>query len=333
MQKRQIRSVNLGPTAAAIALPAASWTQGSILRAILLSALLTLAFVPLSTRLAEAASIRPGTYASTTAWLNLRSGPSTAHTILRVIPYGGQVFVNSGPYNSVWYDITHGGTRGYVHGSYLMQAATQRAAITIRKLNTSQKVVALTFDAGSDRGYAAQILDTLRTNRVKASFGITGQWAEANPDLVQGIASEGHTIINHTYTHRSFTGYSTGRLALSYNERADELWKTHAAILQIAGASSKPYFRPPYGDYGGSVLVDVRSRGYTYNIMWSVDSLGWNGLTKAQITQRVLNGLEPGAIYLFHVGSASQDGPALPDIIRELRARGYSFATVADYYR
>lgn len=193
--------------------------------------------------------------------------------------------------------------------------------------------MALTFDAGADTGYTSEILDTLSANGVRASFGMTGKWAEANPDLLRRIVDEGHMVINHTYSHRSFTGYSTGSAPLTYGERADELWKTHSTILRIAGASSKPYFRPPYGDYDGSVLADVYSRGYTYNVMWSTDSLGWKGLSKQEILQRVLNGLEPGAIYLFHVGSQSQDGPALQSIITALRKRGYDFATIDGFYK
>ena len=99
-------------------------------------------------------------------------------------------------------------------------------------------------------------------------------------------------------------------------------------MRRIAGASTKPYFRPPYGDYDASVLADVYTRGYKYNVMWSTDSLGWKGYTKQQILQRVLDGLKPGAVYLFHVGSESQDGPALQSIISELRKRGYGFVTI-----
>jgi peptidoglycan/xylan/chitin deacetylase (PgdA/CDA1 family) len=274
-------------------------------------------------------TIRTEEHATTTSATNLRSGPGTNYPTQLIIPAGSQVYINSGPYNNVWYDTTYNHIRGYLHGDYLAQAPAR----TITKLNTARKVVALTFDAGADTGYAAQILDTLGAQGVKASFGITGQWAEENPALIKRIVEEGHTLINHTYTHRSFTGFSTGRPPLNPNQRVEELWKTESAIAQITGASTQPYFRPPYGDYDNSVLLDIRSQGYTYNIMWSVDSLGWRGLTKEQIVQRCLNGLEPGAIYLFHVGSSAQDGPALPDIIRELRARGYSFATIADFYR
>ena len=45
---------------------------------------------------------------------------------------------------------------------------------------------------------------------VTASFGMTGRWAEQNPDLLRRIVREGHHLINHTYDHESFTGRSTG---------------------------------------------------------------------------------------------------------------------------
>src|SRR5436190_5268145 len=70
--------------------------------------------------------------------------------------------------------------------------------------------VALTFDAGADRGYAEQILDILHQEQVPASFGMTGLWASQNPDLIQRMVEDGHEFINHTWDHRSFTGFSVG---------------------------------------------------------------------------------------------------------------------------
>lgn len=81
------------------------------------------------------------------------------------------------------------------------------------------------------------------------------------------------------------------------------------------------------------MLVDLRTLGYTLNLMWTVDSLGWKGLSRQEIVQRVLGGTEPGAIYLFHVGSQSQDAAALPAIIQNLQARGYTFTTFDAFYR
>ena len=190
--------------------------------------------------------------------------------------------------------------------------------------NTSRNTVAFTFDAGSDAGYTTQILDTLQANGVHATFGMTGKFAQQNPQLVQRMVNEGHTLINHTYDHASWTGNSTGAAPLTREQRWAELDQTESIIGQLTGATTLPYFRPPYGDYDQSVLDDVGARGYAYSVMWTVDSRGWMGIPAPQITQRCLDNAKPGAIYIFHVGSASQDGVALQDVIDGLRGQGYA---------
>ena len=190
--------------------------------------------------------------------------------------------------------------------------------------------VALTFDAGADRGYAELILDILLANGIPASFGMTGQWAEKNPDLVQRMAEEGHQLINHTWSHRSFTGSSPRTRALGVVERRIELERTDDFLQALTGRSSRPYFRPPYGDLDGGTLKDVADAGYDYTVMWTVDSLGWNYLPARGIVDRCLSRAGPGVIYIFHVGAESADAQALGPIIEGLRARGLGFVTVAD---
>ncbi len=209
-------------------------------------------------------------------------------------------------------------------------ATPANAARVIRKGNPNRKMVALTFDAGSDAGYTTMILDTLKANGVRASFGMTGVWAERNPDLLKRIVSEGHHLINHSYDHFSFTGSSTKKPPLTQAQRWEEVDKTESIIQGLTGATTLPYFRPPFGDYDDSVNADVGARGYLYSIMWSVDSRGWTGIPVPQITQNVLGGVEPGAIVVMHVGASSQDGPALQGIIDGLRAAGYSMGSVPD---
>jgi peptidoglycan-N-acetylglucosamine deacetylase len=203
----------------------------------------------------------------------------------------------------------------------------------VRRFESAGQIAVLTFDAGADRGYAEDILDVLAAEGIKASFGMTGHWAELNPDLILRIVNEGHGLINHTWTHGSFTGYSTGQGPMPSADRRTELVRTENLIRDIAGVELQPYFRPPYGDYDDSVLLDLAASGYTVNVMWTIDTLGWNGLTAEQINQRVWDGLAPGAIILMHVGAQSQDAVALPDMIAGLRERGYSFATVDDLVR
>lgn len=190
----------------------------------------------------------------------------------------------------------------------------------------------LTLDAGSDLGYTDQILDTLAQKRVQASFGITGAFADAHPTRVQRMAREGHVVMNHSYTHRSFTGTSSSDVLLTTSERQADLARADAALAPLIGRSTAPYWRPPYGDYDAGVLADVGGAGYAVTVMWTFDSLGWRGVSADQIVERVLDRAEPGAIIVMHVGSQSQDGPALARVIDGLRAMGYGFTTVANAF-
>jgi peptidoglycan/xylan/chitin deacetylase (PgdA/CDA1 family) len=200
----------------------------------------------------------------------------------------------------------------------------------ISRGDPSRRVVALTFDAGSDAGFAAQILDVLDRSGVRATFGLTGRWAEANADLVRRLAGAGHLVMNHTFEHRSFTGVSARPALVSAADRAADIERADEVIRNLTGRTTRPWFRPPYGDYDATVNATLGALGYRYSVLWTVDSLGWQGLSPAAITARCLDRAVPGAILLFHVGSASQDAAALPAIIAGLRQRGYGFGTVAD---
>ncbi len=201
---------------------------------------------------------------------------------------------------------------------------------TIARGPGTTRAVHMSFDAGADRGYAESILDTLAAEGVPASFGMTGLWAQANPDLIGRMVAEGHQLINHTWDHRSFTGLSDSRGGLGAAQIASELERTEALLLDLTGQSTKPFFRPPYGDYNDAALAATFSAGYPYNTMWTVDSAGWRRIPPGEIVARCLRLAEPGAIILMHVGIESRDGPALPAVIAGLRERGYGFVSLVD---
>ena len=203
------------------------------------------------------------------------------------------------------------------------------SAVVIRRGDPTRPTVALTFDAGSDLGSAIEILDYLAAQHISATFGVTGEFADAHPAVVQRMVREGHQLLNHSYDHPSFTGRSTGTAPLTRAERIDQLRRTDAAIATATGTMPTPWFRPPYGDEDASVREDVALTGYRSEVLWTLDSLGWRGLDPPSVVQRCLDGAENGAIFLFHVGAASTDWAALPEIVVGLRARGYSFSTIA----
>lgn len=205
-------------------------------------------------------------------------------------------------------------------------------SVTLSRGPAARQVVHLSFDAGADRGYAEAILDTLKTEGVPASFGMTGQWAQANPDLVQRMVAEGHRLINHTWEHRSWTGLSDQRGHQTAAQIQATLDRTESYLVDLTGQSTKPFVRPPYGDYDNPALEATYNAGYGYSVMWTVDSFGWRRIPATEIIARTLRLAEPGAIILMHVGVESRDGPALPSIIAGLRDQGYGFVGLTDLF-
>ena len=83
-------------------------------------------------------------------------------------------------------------------------------------------------------------------------------------------------VINHTLNHPSYTGESAGE-AISPARRLSQIVGNESK-LRAAGASSKPYWRLPYGDIDDGVLRDVGAGGYGLTVMWTIDSIGMERL-------------------------------------------------------
>jgi peptidoglycan-N-acetylglucosamine deacetylase len=189
--------------------------------------------------------------------------------------------------------------------------------------------VALTFDAGADTGYAAEILDLLRDEGIEATFGMTGVWAQANPDLVRRMVAEGHQLMNHTWDHSSLTGANTQMPPMTPEQVAQQLADTEAVVRDLTGYEMRPYFRPPYGDYDETSLRYLYDDGYSQTVWWTCDTRGWAGWGAQQIIDYCTTNIAEDEILLLHVGAAAVgDFEALPGLIEFFRDSGYSFVTI-----
>jgi peptidoglycan/xylan/chitin deacetylase (PgdA/CDA1 family) len=199
------------------------------------------------------------------------------------------------------------------------------------KLPTSKKVVALTFDAGANADGIPSILATLAEAGVPGTFFLTGKWVEVYPDYAAEIGAK-YPVASHSYSHPDFT-------TLSDAEIESELDTAAAAVEAATGRDTHPLFRFPFGASNDRCIDLVNSLGYGA-INWTVDTRGWQGTSGGQsvdlIVNRVLDGLTPGEIVITHVGSNPDDGStldadALPRMIEEIKAAGYSFVTIDQY--
>ncbi|MDT0164405.1 polysaccharide deacetylase family protein [Actinotalea sp. AC32] len=206
--------------------------------------------------------------------------------------------------------------------------------VDLERLPTSAREIALTFDGGASDTAVASILATLDRYDAPATFFVTGAFARSYPDAVRAVAAAGHPVGNHSDTHPDFTVTTSAAI------RA-ELAAADASIGALTGAPSRPLFRFPFGARTPEDIRVVNDAGYV-PVRWSVDTLGWKGtsggLDAATVHRRVVDGLQPGAIVLMHVGSNPDDGTtldadALPGIIEEIRARGYTLVDLRDVGR
>ena len=54
----------------------------------------------------------------------------------------------------------------------------------------NKKYVYVTFDEGYEAGYTEKILDSLKTENVKATFFITAHYVNSAPEIVQRMIDE-----------------------------------------------------------------------------------------------------------------------------------------------
>jgi peptidoglycan/xylan/chitin deacetylase (PgdA/CDA1 family) len=195
------------------------------------------------------------------------------------------------------------------------------------RLQTPQRVVALTFDGGGNADSAKAVIAVLRRERVKATFFLTGHFVESYPALARAIGRR-YPVGNHTVNHLDLT-----RMPVARARR--EIVRAAMVIERATGRDTHPYFRFPYGARTAPTLRLANRLGYA-SIRWTVDTWGWMGRSEQTVTgarRRVVRALVPGEIVLMHLGSARDrstiDSHALPGIIRAVRARGYRFVTLA----
>ncbi|MGI6647610.1 MAG: LysM peptidoglycan-binding domain-containing protein [Bacillota bacterium] len=197
---------------------------------------------------------------------------------------------------------------------------TAPPATAIFQGNADKAMIAFTFDATYGDNQTEALLNILRQNGIRATWFISGIWAQNYPDLLRAINNAGHEIGNHAQTHAHMT-------ELTAAEMRQQITEAEQAINAVTGSSAK-LFRPPFGEYNQTLLNVASELGYS-TIMWTVDSLDWQNPGPEAVTRRVLDNLKNGAIILMH--NAAPDTPqALPGLIEEITRRGYQFGTVSE---
>lgn len=185
---------------------------------------------------------------------------------------------------------------------------------------TSEKILALTFDDGPDEEMTPKVLAILKQYNIKATFFMIGSKAAQLPHIVREIVAEGHSIGNHTYSHK-------GVFPLSGAKKVEiELCKCNSVIADIAGEQPK-LFRPPFGVTNPIIGRVVRKLGLN-SIGWSIRSLDTvSRRSRENVCNGIIKRLHSGAVILLHDRCNDAD-ILLQMLIPQIIEKGYRFTTI-----
>jgi peptidoglycan-N-acetylglucosamine deacetylase len=192
----------------------------------------------------------------------------------------------------------------------------------VNRVETGEKIVALTLDDGPDPAGAHAILDTLRSRQVPATFFLIGRDIAAHPDLAHDIAAAGHEIGNHSFSHDRMIGVTPAWVA-------DEVEATDA-LIRTTGYTGEILFRPPNGKKLFA-LPHYLADHHRTTITWDVEPDSEGNPDAATIERTTVDQVRPGSIILLHAmyGSREPTRQALGPILDRLKQRGYRFVTVS----
>ena len=191
--------------------------------------------------------------------------------------------------------------------------------------NSTEKIIYLTFDAGYENGNIAKILDVLKEENVPAAFFVLENLIVKNPELINRMVNEGHTVCNHTSKHPDITSFSDKNKLKAELNRLEEVYR------KTTGQEMKKYFRPPEGKFNEESMQYLQELGYK-TIFWSFAYADWdnnNQMSDAKAKEKIFANTHNGEIMLLHPTSAT-NARIMRDVIRALKAEGYTFRTLDD---
>jgi peptidoglycan-N-acetylglucosamine deacetylase len=183
--------------------------------------------------------------------------------------------------------------------------------------------VVLTFDDGPLPPHTTRVLDTLKSNCVKATFFIVGRMAKSFPGLVRRAYLEGHTIGTHTEDHPM----NMPKLPLERSEQ--EIQDGIASVTKALGGSAPaPFFRLPGFARSAAIEKYLASLGI---MLWSADAIAgdWKPISSDEVIRRSLDRLNDkgkGILLLHDIHERTVQ--ALPALLNKLQSAGYHVVQV-----
>jgi len=209
-------------------------------------------------------------------------------------------------------------------------ALSPEAPRVIQNGSRRDRRIALTFDACATRapsGFDEGIIRVLVETRTPATLFLGGKWMAEHPDATRSLASlRQFELGNHSFLHPHLPRLPDDRVA-------EELGWTQIVMQSLAGRQALLY-RAPYVDLDERVVRLAAEMGLTA-VQGDVASGDPDPLVdRDRLFRSVVGRARNGSIIIMHMnGRGHHTAEALPDIIAELRRRGFQLVTAGELIR
>ena len=200
-----------------------------------------------------------------------------------------------------------------------ISAAARGPAAVVRDGRADRPQIALTIDDGYDTGVCHQMLDTLRSRKVPATWFPIGKNVAAHAHFWRDVARD-YPIANHTQFHAILP-------ALGARKIRRQIRLAEWTVQRVTGKPILKVFRPPGGALDARVRWIAGSLGYPVLLIWDTTNLDTDlRASQGERLSAALRGTN-GSVILMHCNH-QWSADLLPRIIRSYRQRGYRFVTV-----
>ena len=179
----------------------------------------------------------------------------------------------------------------------------------------------LTFDDGPLRRYTRKVLAALKSHCTKASFYMVGRMAVADPAMVREVESAGHTIANHTWSHKNLQRRNARRAG-------GEIELGISAVRIAARKPISPFFRFPYLADPNSMIAYGKSRDLAIFSI-DIDSNDYKTKSPSRVYSTIMGQVRSRrkGIMLFHDIQRSTAG-AMQRILDTMQREGFKIVHV-----
>lgn len=205
------------------------------------------------------------------------------------------------------------------------------------KLDTNQRVLALTFDAcGGPKGsgYDAKIMECLEREQISATLFISGRWIDVNLGIFKKLAQNPlFDIENHGLNHKPCSAIGRSAYGIKGTKSVEEIFseiEENALKIQILTGRKPKYYRPGTA-FCDEICVEIANwLGYEV-VNFSVRGDAGATYSKRQIKEALRNA-PPSSIILMHMNQPEKEtAEGFTEALSELKKAGFRLTKLSEF--